>query len=169
MSDLLVRIDEHWRILLEWGEDLVITAGVVETNQAEHAVSRVPGEVTFALEYRSQNPKTLESFGTLLQSECEQVGDKRGVTFDLGTPSTTDPAKMSPMIVDLLEDVCNHCSIDYETMPSGGGHDSSVFANAGIQSGMIFVRNDKGSHTPHETMDFDDFFQATKILITAMS
>ena len=168
MSDLLVRIDEHWRILLEWGEDLVITAGVVETNAAEHAVSRVPGEVTFALEYRSQNPKTLESFGILLQSECKQVGDKRGVTFDLGTPSTTAPAKMSPMIVELLEDVCNHCSIDYETMPSGAGHDSSVFANAGVQSGMIFVRNDKGSHNPHETMDFDDFFQATEILNTAM-
>ena len=72
------------------------------------------------------------------------------------------------MIVELLEDVCNHCSIDYETMPSGAGHDSSVFANAGIQSGMIFVRNDKGSHNPHETMDFDDFFQATEILNTAM-
>ena len=168
MSDLLVRIDEHWRILLEWGEDLVVTAGVVETNPAEHAVSRVPGEVTFALEYRSQNPKTLESFGALLRSECELVGEKRGVTFDLGTSSKTAPAKMSPIIVELLGDVCNYRNFDYEVMPSGAGHDSSVFANAGVQSGMIFVRNDKGSHNPHESMDFDDFFQATEILNTAM-
>ena len=47
-------------------------------------------------------------------------------------------------------------------------NDSSVFANAGVPSGMIFVRNDKGSHNPHEAMDFDDFFQATEILNGAM-
>ena len=168
MSDLLVRIDEHWRVLLEWGEDLVVTAGVVETNPAEHAVSRVPGEVTFALEYRSQDPKTLDSFGALLQSECEQVGEKRGVTFDLDPPSATAPAEMSPSIVALLEAICTDSGADYEIMPSGAGHDSSVFANAGIPSGMIFVRNDKGSHNPHEAMDFDDFFQAAEILNGAM-
>lgn len=168
MSDLLVRIDEHWRVLLEWGEDLVVTAGVVETNLAEHAVSRVPGEVTFALEYRSQDPKTLDSFGALLQSECEQVGEKRGVAFDLGPPSATAPAEMSPNIVELLECICTDCGTDFEIMPSGAGHDSSVFANAGVPSGMIFVRNDKGSHNPHEAMDFDDFFQATEILNGAM-
>lgn len=168
MSDLLVRIDEHWRVLLEWGEDLVVTAGVVETNPAEHAVSRVPGEVTFALEYRSQDPNTLDSFGALLQSECEQVGEKRGVTFDLGPPSATAPAEMSPNIVALLEGICAGSGTDYEIMPSGAGHDSSVFANAGVPSGMIFVRNDKGSHNPHEAMDFDDFFMAAEILNGAM-
>ena len=168
MSDLLVRIDEHWRVLLEWGEDLVVTAGVVETNPAEHAVSRVPGEVSFALEYRSQDPKTLDSFGALLQSECEQVGEKRGVSFDLGPPSATAPAQMSPNILALLETVCAGNGVDYEIMPSGAGHDSSVFANAGVPSGMIFVRNDKGSHNPHEAMDFDDFFLAAEILNGAM-
>lgn len=168
MSDLLVRIDEHWRVLLEWGEDLVVTAGVVETNPSEHAVSRVPGEVTFALEYRSQDPKTLESFGALLQSECDQVDEKRGVRFDLGPFSATAPAEMSDGIVGLLEGICGDCGTDYEIMPSGAGHDSSVFANAGVPSGMIFVRNDKGSHNPHETMDFEDFFRATEILNGAM-
>ncbi len=33
MAELMVRIDEHWRVLLEWGEDLVVTAGIVETNR----------------------------------------------------------------------------------------------------------------------------------------
>ena len=70
MADLMVRIDEHWRVLLEWGEDLVVTTRIVETNAKEHAVSRVPGEVSFALEYRSQDLKTLKSFETLIQSEC---------------------------------------------------------------------------------------------------
>ena len=46
---------------IEWGEDLVLTAGIIETNPKEHAVSRVPGEAAFALEYRSQDTKTLKS------------------------------------------------------------------------------------------------------------
>lgn len=168
MSDLLVRLDEHWRVLLEWGEDLVLTAGVVETNPREHAVSRVPGEVTFALEYRSQDLKTLNSFEALLRSECEEVGSRRGVTFDLGIPSLTDPATMSPEIVALLERVCVAENVDHEIMPSGAGHDSSVFANAGVPSGMVFVRNDKGSHNPHEAMDFDDFALGVQVLGRAM-
>ncbi len=168
MSDLLVRIDEHWRVLLEWGEDLVVTAGVVETNPAEHAVSRVPGEVTFALEYRSQDPKTLESFGALVQSECDQIGAKRGVQFDLGPQSFTESATMSPPLIGLLESICATHDVAHEVMPSGAGHDSSVFANAGVPSAMVFVRNDKGSHNPHEAMDFEDFFLATQILSEAM-
>ena len=168
MSDLLVRIDEHWRVLLEWGEDLVVTAGVVETNPSEHAVSRVPGEVSFALEYRSQDTKTLESFSALVRSECDQIGEKRGVAFEMGPPSYTEPATMSPKIVSLLEETCAAQDIPHEIMPSGAGHDSSVFANAGVPSAMIFVRNDKGSHNPNEKMEYADFFLAAQVLNGAM-
>lgn len=169
MSELLVRLDEHWRVLLEWGEDLVLTAGVVETDSNQHAVSRIPGEVTFALEYRSQDMKTLRSFEALLRSECDDVGKKRGVSFDLGEPSLTDPATMSSEIVEILQQVCEEGGIEHEVMASGAGHDSSVFANAGVRSGMVFVRNDKGSHNPHEAMDMDDFFLATQVLGNAMT
>lgn len=168
MCDLMVRIDEHWRVLLEWGEDLVVTAGIVETNPKEHAVSRVPGEVSFALEYRSQDIKTLKSFEALIQSECEEVGKARGVEFDLGTPSLTPPAVMAPEVIQVLRDACDVHGTTYEVMASGAGHDSSVFANAGIPSGMVFVRNDKGSHNPHEAMELEDFFVATNVMGSAM-
>lgn len=168
MSDLMVRIDEHWRVLLEWGEDLVVTAGIVETNPNEHAVSRVPGEVSFALEYRSQDIKTLKSFEALVQSECDEVGNRRGVQFDLGIPSLTPPAVMAPDVIQTLRDACDEHATPYEIMASGAGHDSSVFANAGIPSGMVFVRNDKGSHNPHEAMELEDFYLATNVMGSAM-
>ncbi len=168
MADLMVRIDEHWRVLLEWGEDLVVTTGIVETNANEHAVSRVPGEVSFALEYRSQDLKTLQSFEALVQSECDQVAEKRGVRFDLGVPALTQPATMAPKMIALLQSVCESQSVPHEVMASGAGHDSSVFSNAGVPSGMVFVRNDKGSHNPNEAMEYSDFFQATEVLGGAM-
>lgn len=168
VAELLMRLDEHWRVLLEWGEDLVVTSGIVETNPKEHAVSRVPGEATFALEYRSQDAKTLKSFGALVQSECAQVGSKRGVTFDLGAPALTPPARMSDKITGLLQREAEAAGIAFEILASGAGHDTAVFANAGVPSSMIFVRNDKGSHNPHEAMEYADFFAGAEVLSRAI-
>jgi N-carbamoyl-L-amino-acid hydrolase len=168
MAELLGRLDEHWRVLLEWGEDLVLTAGIVETNRSEHAVSRVPGEVSFALEYRSQDAKTLKSFGTLVQSECAQVAKKRGVTFELGPAVQTEPARMSEKATGLLQRAAQGLEVAFEMLPSGAGHDSAVFANAGIASSMIFIRNDKGSHNPNEAMDIADFQLGANVLGAAL-
>lgn len=163
-AELLMRLDEHWRILLESGDDMVMTSGIVETNRKEHAVSRVPGEVSFALEYRSQDPATLSAFGALLASECSVVGRKRGVSFDLGSSVVTEPARMSGAVIGLLRQQADAKCIEYEVMPSGAGHDTAVFSNAGVPASMIFVRNDKGSHNPHEAMELTDFLAGADVL-----
>jgi N-carbamoyl-L-amino-acid hydrolase len=49
-------------------------------------------------------------------------------------------------------------------MPSGAGHDASLFANAGIPSAMLFVRNQHGSHNPREAMDLDDFMLGVDVI-----
>ena len=168
MSELLMRLDEHWRVLLAWGEDLVFTTGIVETDPTEHAVSRVPGKVTFAIEFRSQDKKTIENFSKTLVTECEKIGGERGVCFDLGDAVSSAPAKMSGKMVALVEGEAQAAGLDYEIMPSGAGHDTAVFANAGVPATMIFVRNDKGSHNPHEAMDMADFARGTDPLTRSM-
>ncbi|MEC7397151.1 MAG: Zn-dependent hydrolase [Pseudomonadota bacterium] len=168
MSELLMRLDEHWRVLLAWGEDLVFTTGIVETDPTEHAVSRVPGQVTFAIEFRSQDKKTIENFSKILVTECEKIGNERGVCFDLGDAVSSAPAKMSGKMVALVEGEAQAAGLDYEIMPSGAGHDTAVFANAGVPATMIFVRNDKGSHNPHEAMDMADFARGTDLLTRSM-
>jgi N-carbamoyl-L-amino-acid hydrolase len=40
---------------------------------------------------------------------------------------------------------------------TAAGHDAAVFANAGIPSAMIFIRNEHGSHNPREDMAIADF------------
>jgi len=49
-------------------------------------------------------------------------------------------------------------------MPCGAGHDAAVFANQGVPTAMIFVRNANGSHNPAEAMDFADFAIAARLL-----
>ena len=47
---------------------------------------------------------------------------------------------------------------------SGAGHDSAVFANAGIPAAMIFIANQHGSHNPDEAMELDDFMTGAALL-----
>ena len=62
VADLIMRLDEHWSVLLERGTDLVITTGMLSTHTAEHAVSRSPGQVKFSFEVRSKSIDALEAF-----------------------------------------------------------------------------------------------------------
>ena len=41
---------------------------------------------------------------------------------------------------------------------------AAAFAQAGIPAGMIFVRNQNGSHNPHEAMRMEDFAAATSVM-----
>ena len=59
--------------------------------------------------------------------------------------------------IDRLRTTLRAMGLPDEPIPSGAGHDAAVFANAGIPSAMIFVRNEHGSHNPQEAMTMDDF------------
>jgi beta-ureidopropionase / N-carbamoyl-L-amino-acid hydrolase len=167
IADLLMRLDEHWRVLLERGLDLVVTAGMIGTNPAEHAVSRVPGEATFSLEIRSQSHETLEAFYRLVQAECAGIAAARKVKFVFDLRVDSLPARMNERIVSTLLDLSRSLGLPTELVPSGPGHDASVFANNGVPAGMIFVRNENGSHNPNETMALDDFMAGVELLYAA--
>jgi len=54
-------------------------------------------------------------------------------------------------------------------MASGAGHDAAMFAQAGIPTVMIFIRNQNGSHNPHEAMEMEDFEKAVEILANMLA
>ena len=82
VADLIMRLDEHWSVLLERGTDLVVTTGMLSTNAAEHATSRIPGHVKFSFEVRSKSIDTLEAFYQLMRAECTAIGRERQVRFE---------------------------------------------------------------------------------------
>jgi len=168
VADLAMRLEEHWSNLLARGLDLVLTIGVLGTNPTEHALSRIPGEVSFSFEIRSQSHETLEVFYELLHSECRAVAAQRGVSFAFDERVDAETAKMNEAIVGQLVEIAQELGLPGETMPSGAGHDAAVFANAGIAAGMIFIRNENGSHNPAEAMDIADFMQGVDLLYNAL-
>lgn len=164
VADLITRLDEHWRALLERGIDLVVTTGIVGTDPAEHAISRIPVKVDFSLEVRSQSPDTLDVFYELMRTECRAIERDRGVQFVFDRRLSSAPAIMDAHVSSLLVDACRALDLPQERVPSGAGHDAAIFANAGIPSGMVFVRNANGSHNPHESMAIDDFMRGVQVM-----
>jgi len=169
LADLLTRLDEHWEKLQGQGVDLVITSGVVQTNAAEHTLSRIPGEIAFSLDIRSQSQQTLDDFYQLLQDECAIVRRNRGVEFEFDEKILTPPGEIAPELKRRLVGICEELQVPYIEIPSGAGHDAAVFANCGVPSAMIFIRNEHGSHNPQEKMDLDDFILGTEVLYAALS
>ena len=164
VSDLVMRLDEHWRVLQEQGLDLVLTVGMLGTDPAAHAISRIPGEADFSFEVRSQSRDTLEAFYHLMRTECRAIEKSRGVAFAFDRRLDSAPARMDEGLVKRLIAHSADLGLPTETVPSGAGHDAAVFANAGVPAAMIFIRNDKGSHNPEERMDLDDFLQGARLL-----
>ena len=169
LADLLTRLDEHWEKLQGQGVDLVITSGVVQTNAAEHTLTRIPGEIAFSLDIRSQSQQTLDDFYQLLQDECAIVRRNRGVEFEFDEKILTPPGEIAPELKRRLVGICEELQVPYIEIPSGAGHDAAVFANCGVPSAMILIRNEHGSHNPQEKMDLDDFILGTEVLYAALS
>ena len=168
VAELLSRLDEHWRVLQQMGMDLVMTCGILSTNPASHAISVIPGEVSFSFEVRSQSSETLEQFYKLMRTECEDIAAARGVEFQFDRRLYTEPATMDPGWIQRLLGAGRSAGLDIETIASGAGHDAAVFANAGVPSGMVFIRNDRGSHNPHEAMEIGDFMLGVEVLHRAI-
>ncbi len=168
VAELVTHLDEHWESLQQRGLDLVVTVGIMGTNPAEHAMSRVPGEVSFSFEVRSQSSDTLEAFYHLMRTECRAIGDKRKVDFRFDRRLDTRPARMDNAWIERLLRLSKRLGLPTETLPSGAGHDAAIFANEGVPSAMIFIRNEHGSHNPHEAMALDDFLKGADLLYHAV-
>jgi N-carbamoyl-L-amino-acid hydrolase len=169
LADLVMHMDAHWARWLDAGHHLTLTHGIVATNEKEHAVSRVPGEVRFSVEIRADNWECLNAFHDLLKQEARAVSLARGITFDFDTPIFNRPASMDPLWIDRLERLCDRSGVPQLRLASGPGHDAAVFAQAGVPTAMLFIRNANGSHNPLEDMRMDDLLLASRVLAHAIS
>ena len=106
------------------------------------------------------------SMAEFAQKTAREIATNSKVIFNLGRSSYSEPAMMDPGVRKSLLDAAHFQGIPAVEMPSGAGHDSVVFANFGIPSGMIFIRNEFGSHNPDESMEMEDYDAACRVLAT---
>ena len=84
--------------------------------------------------------------------------------FELGPETGSAAVALDATIQDGLARAADTLGIGHRRMASGGGHDAAAFAQAGIPAGMLFARNQNGSHSPREAMRMEDFAATASVL-----
>jgi len=160
----LHHMETVWLRQEEAGADLVLTAGELFTDPALHGPSKIAGETHFVLDLRSLSDATMEAVATEARTAAARIGAAYRVNIDLGATSDSPPAVMDSGLRARLMSLLER---PFE-MASGAGHDAAVFAKLGIPSGMIFVRNENGSHNADEAMALEDFAVGARALLALL-
>jgi N-carbamoyl-L-amino-acid hydrolase len=164
-ADLVAELEIEWDALEREGHEATITFGRVQSDPTQHGGSRVLGELGFTLDVRSAEAAVLERIEARLHAIFADVGARRRVVFEPGPRFTWEPATMSPALIARLDRAATALQLRAPHVPSGAGHDAATFAGAGIATAMLFVRNENGSHNPHESMEIADLDQAIRLLL----
>ncbi len=163
LAELAARLDDHWAALEVRGHRLVSTFCVLATTEAA-GFTKIPGEARFQLDVRSVEPASVDAVFTELHRLVPLIEARRGVRFELGVETGSAPSPMDAGVRAGLRHAAQALGVAYREMPSGGGHDAAAFARAGVPAGMLFVRNQNGSHNPDEAMRIEDFAAACAVL-----
>lgn len=137
--------------------ELRFTCGRVSTNIERHSITSIADEVTFSLDVRGEDLSLVRDF-------YEFAASYAGDDLAWGDLVTTPPCPLDHGLLAESTRAAREVGGPFMTLPSGAGHDASVFQGVGIPSGMIFVRNANGSHNPNEAMAMADFMTALEVL-----
>lgn len=169
VAELALGLDAHWAERVAAGDNnLVITTGKFFTDPAQHAMTKVAGEVGFSVNMGATDPAAMAEARNVLNGLTEQIARERGVRFDLGTEVGTPPLPLDPVLIGALEASAAVLNLGTMRMPTVG-HDAAMFAQAGIPACVLLVRNAHGSHNPEETMTEEDFTAGGRVLAAAIA
>ena len=165
---LAAELERFWIAQEEAGvPDTVFTVGKFFTDAHQHAMTKVPGECRFTLNFGGTTQAFLDAARARIEAVAQRVAGKRNVRFDLGECVGSDPTPLDPTLSSLLKRSAGALGITHHEIATVG-HDASIFARAGIPSAMIIIRNENGSHNPQERMEMSDFGAGVKVLASAM-
>lgn len=159
------RLEQLWIEHERTGRDLVVTVGRFHTDAEVHTMTKIPGELWFSMDIRSEDNAVLLEIDRRLREIAREIGERRGVTIEPGAFTNALPGPIDPALRVRLEALAADLGIPALTMASGAGHDSAVFGTMGVPTAMIFVRNEHGSHNPDEAMALADFTQGLRLLV----
>ncbi|KDC26011.1 Zn-dependent hydrolase [Bordetella bronchiseptica] len=164
LAALIDRLQQAWRQMEADGHELTLTFGQVYTDARQADFSKVPGLASFSVDIRSRSVETLRRMDEHIQETARAIEHSHGVRFDWGPVSGSQAAVMDAPLRQALDEAARAIGVAPRELPSGAGHDSATFANQGIPTAMLFVRNAHGSHNPEEAMDMADFAAGTRTL-----
>jgi N-carbamoyl-L-amino-acid hydrolase len=144
----------------------MVTIGKV--NVMPGAFSVVPGQADFSFEFRSGSKETMSVLESELFSLAEDIASTRGLAFVSRIIDKTEPVKIPPRLINLLQEECRKLGHPFMPVTSGAGHDAQILASK-ADAAMIFIPSPDGiSHSPQETIRWEDLEKGANLLLQAL-
>jgi N-carbamoyl-L-amino-acid hydrolase len=125
-----------------------------------NGVNAIPSRVTAWLDARAPVPERVRR----LISELTDAAVSEGGT--LVEESWTEQTAFDAGLIDRLRERLPEAPV----LATGAGHDAGILANAGIPTGMLFVRNPTGiSHSPEEHAESYDCLEGVRALFQVVA
>ncbi|MBN8897522.1 MAG: Zn-dependent hydrolase [Rhodospirillales bacterium] len=163
-SEFAMALDAMWEEHETRGIPMACTLGRFHTDPAAHGLTIVPGALHFSLDVRAYDEAVLAELDERVSRIIAGIEQRRGVRFELGAKARAAVGPVDPAITAALHRGAQALDIPVIDLGSPASHDAAAFAAAGVPVGMLFVRNENGSHNPREAMTIDDFLAGTSIL-----
>jgi beta-ureidopropionase / N-carbamoyl-L-amino-acid hydrolase len=145
----------------------MVTIGKVSVHPG--VFSTVPGRAEFSLDIRSVSAETLAALEAEILDIARDIASSRGLKFASRLVDATEPVRVPPRIIGILEDECGKLGYRGMRIASGAGHDAQILA-AGCDSGMIFIPCLDGiSHSPDESIDWADLEKGANLLLRGLA
>jgi N-carbamoyl-L-amino-acid hydrolase len=163
-AEFAMALDHMWEEYEAKGVPMACTIGRFHTDAAKHGLTIVPGEFHFSLDVRAYDEGVLAELDRRVDAIIAGIEQRRGVTFHRGPKARAAVGMVDLAIRMALQRGADELGIPVLELGSPASHDAAAFAAAGVPMEMIFVRNENGSHNPHEAMAIDDFMQGVSLL-----
>lgn len=163
-AELFHQLDLIWAEWEQKKRPMACTIGRFHTDPNEDGLTKVAGQCTFSLDVRAYSEADLDELHGELMRLASEIGQRRNVRFDFGAKTTAEVALVNGDMRRQLEGIASDLKLPYICLGSPASHDAAAFAFAGVPMGMIFIRNENGSHNPAEAMEIPDFLDAAMVL-----
>ena len=128
------------------------------------AANIVPGKVTFTVDVRSKEEKSISKVINFIKSGLEEIEKKNGVICTVTDKLNVPPVKLDDEIIRLNLKNCETLGFTCMNMLSGAGHDAMVMAEL-TKVALIFVPSKNGrSHCPEEWTDYEDLQKGIELM-----
>ncbi len=163
-AEFAVAMDALWADYDSRGIPMACTIGKFHTDTSAHGMTIVPGAFHFSLDVRAYDEAVLAELDQKTDAIIAGIEQRRGVRFHRGTKARAAVGPVDPAIKTNLKQGAASLGLQTLDIGSPASHDGASFAECGVPIGMIFVRNENGSHNPHEAMETEDFLDGAAVL-----
>ncbi len=163
-AEFAMALDRLWGEYDVNGIPMACTIGRFHTDPARHGLTIIPGIFHFSLDVRAYDEAVLAELAARVDGIIAGIEQRRRVQFHLGPKARAAVGKVDPAIRRGLTEAAGVLGVPVIDLGSPASHDAAAFAAAGVPMGMIFIRNENGSHNPNEAMTMDDFLAGTAIM-----